>query len=252
MRSIAIMNLKGGTGKTVTAINLAHILIGTYGKRVILVDCDGQRNLTQFYGAGGEGPTVAEILSGAGEPLWEDNLTEVSDLLRLLPASSALYSLDVSAITGGGPRLTALRDFAEAISEDDGADVLLFDCPPGFTVASSAALLAAREVVIPALIDGFSLDGVLELERQIASLRQISPALRVAGVLVNQWRRCQVVEQGEALLRKRGIPVFKTVIRRTDKVPESTFMREAVLAYSQTSSASRDYRALAAELFGEV
>ncbi len=256
MRNIAIMNLKGGTGKTVTTINLAHILTAQYGKRVIVVDCDGQCNLTRFYGiVGPEDTTVADLLAGLSEAYWGENLVCVSEALQLLPASSTLYSLDAAAMTAAKPssqRLLALWDFFEAVAEDDGADVVLFDCPPGFTAASCAALLAADEVIIPTLLDGFSLEGVVELDAQIQSLRRVSPDIRVAGVLINQWHRAPVVEQGEALLRDRGIPVFETVIRRTDKVPESTFMREAVLDYSSTSAASRDFRSLAAELFGEA
>lgn len=256
MRSIAIMNLKGGVGKTVTTINLAHILTADYGKRVIVVDCDGQCNLTRFYGiAEPEDTTVADLLSGLTEAYWGDNILEVSEHLHLLPASGMLYSLDAAALTADKPRaqrLLALRDFVEAAAEDDGADVVLFDCPPGFTAASCAALLAADEVIVPTLLDGFSLEGVVELGAQINTLRRVSPNIRVAGVLINQWHRCPVVEQGEALLRDRGIPVFETVIRRTDKVPESTFMREAVQDYSATSAASRDFRSLAEELFRGV
>lgn len=256
MRSIAIMNLKGGTGKTVTTINLAHILVADYGQRVLVVDCDGQCNLTRFYGiADADATTVADLLSGLAEAFWAENVLQVSEQMWLLPASPMLYTVDAAALTkqgGSYQRMLALRDFAEAVAEDDGADVILYDCPPGFTAASCAALLAADEVIVPTLLDGFSLEGVVELDTQISNLRRVSPGIRIAGVLINQWHRCPVVEQGEALLRDRGIPVFHTVIRRTDKVPESTFMREAVLDYSATSAASRDFRALAEELFREA
>lgn len=254
MRSIAIMNLKGGVGKTVTTINLAHILTTAYGQRVITVDCDGQCNLTRFYGAATEhSTTLADLLAGASEAVWEHSLVDVSERLRLLPASSALYTLDAAVLTGGhSQHRHTLRDFAEAVAEDDGADVILYDCPPGFTMASCAALLAADEVIIPTLLDGFSMEGVVELNYQIDRLRLVSPHIRVAGVLISQWHNCPAVRQGEPLLRGCGVPVFQTVIRRTDKMAESTFMREPVLDYSPTSAASNDFRALAAELFGEV
>ena len=253
MRTIAIANLKGGVGKTVTTIALAHVLTEDYRKKVLVADCDGQCNLTRFYlGEVPEGPTLAHLLEGDHEPYWLDNVVEVSPRLTLLPATSQLYRLDLAALRGGACRLTALEGFVEAVAEDGGAEVVLFDCPPGFTAASTAALMAARELIVPVLMDGFSLEGMADMLEQVASMREVNPALRVAGVLINQWHRCPAVEQGEALLRSMPLPVFRQTIRRTDKVPESTFVKEAVLRYSATSAASRDYRLLAQEIFGEV
>ena len=84
---------------------------------------------------------------------------------------------------------------------------------------------------------------------QIDSLRYIRPEIRVAGVLVNQWHRSPVVEDAAAYLREDGrVPVYDTVIRRTDKVPESSWARMAVQQWSPWCSAARDYRAWAAEL----
>ena len=88
MRTIAIMNNKGGVGKTVTAINLADILVRDYKKRVLLSDCDGQCNLTDFFfPALDEGLSVAEVLTGTCEPLWSDNIMPIRDGLDLLPGS---------------------------------------------------------------------------------------------------------------------------------------------------------------------
>lgn len=253
MRAIAIENLKGGVGKTVTTISLAHVLVESYRKRVLVVDCDGQCNLTRFYL--GEVPdtiTLAEVLTGDHEPYWLDNVIGVRPGLWLLPASQELYRLDLAAIRHGAGRLNALRDFLEAVAEDGEVDVVLFDCPPGFTAASTAALMAAGEIIVPVLMDGFSIEGMADMLQQVTSMREVNPALRVAGVLINQWHRCPAVTEGERLLRSMPLPVFRQTIRRTDKVPESTFLKAAVLDYSVTSAASRDYRLLCQEIFGEV
>ena len=141
MRTIAIENLKGGVGKTVTAISLSRILTAEYGKRVMLVDCDGQCNLTRFYlGQVPDAPTLAEVLTGAHEPYWQDNVLSVRPGLWLLPASQELYRLDLAAIRRGASRKSRST---EAVAEDGEVDVVLFDCPPGFTAASTAALPAA-------------------------------------------------------------------------------------------------------------
>lgn len=120
---------------------------------------------------------------------------------------------------------------------------MIFDCPPGFTAASCAALMAADEVVIPMVVDGFSMWGVSDMAAQIHGMKAANPGIKVAGVLICQWHNSEVVRQGEALLRGLSLPVFTTVIRRTEKVPESTFQRQPVMDYSPRSAASLDYRA---------
>lgn len=248
MRTIAVLNMKGGVGKTTTVINLAHILANDYRRRVVVVDCDLQCNLTNFYGAPTDGPTVADVLRGTHEPYWGDIITEVTPWISILPASTQLWQLDLAAIQAGESKLNAMRDFVQAMAEDQEVDVVLFDCPPGFT----AALMAAQEVIIPVLMDGFSLEGMAEMLAQVASIRSSNPGLQVGGVLINQWHRSVPVIQAEKVLRAMPVPVYKQTIRRSDKVLESTMVKEPVADYSITSAAARDYRLLVQEIFGEV
>lgn len=254
MKTIAIMNNKGGVGKTVTAINLADILVREYRKRVVLVDCDGQMNLTRFFFPEFDpvlgGVTVADVLTGDHEPVWSDNLVEVREGLDLLPGSPALYDLDLLAIRDGLGDTYALRRFCEAAAEDGETDFFILDCPPGYTLASVSALISADEVVVPMLVDGFSFAGMMDMKEQLASLQRSGP--KIAGVLVTQWHNSEVVRQGEALVRELGVPVFKTAIRRTDKVPESTFDRQPIVRYSPGSAAAVDYRRWVREYLGEV
>lgn len=252
MRAIAIMNNKGGVGKTVTAINLADILANDYKQRVVLVDCDGQANLTGFFlpGEDMDSVTTADVLTGDCEQVWSDNLLPLGERLQLLPSSSGLYDLDLSAIKDGVGAPERMIDFASAAREDGDADWMIFDCPPGFTTASVGALMAADEVVIPMLVDGFSFAGTQDMAQQISNLRRANQGVRIAGVLITQWHNSDVVRQGEQLLRSMGVPVFQQTIRRTDKVPESTFDRQPIVQYSPGSAASQDYRKWVAEYIG--
>ena len=236
MQTIAIMNNKGGVGKTVTAINLADILVADYKQRVVLVDCDGQANLTRFFLPGAdklELVTTADVLRGDCEPLWSDNLVPIRPGLDLLPSSSDLYELDLQAIKDGLSAPERLRHFAEAADADGEVDWMIFDCPPGYTLASVAALLSVREVMIPALADKFSLDGVFAVTAQLT-------------------RSAEGVGECEKLLRSQRVPLYRTKIRRTDKVPESTVTLSPMREYSPRSSAAVDYRCLAGELMEEV
>lgn len=241
-------------GKTVTALALAAAL-SSAGKRVLLVDCDGQMSLTRFYFHDLDPDnvtTVADVLQGTAEAVWEDNVLPILGTnIQLLPGSSGLYALDAAAIQGLGFGLCKLRDFRDAVAEDGEVDYMIFDCPPGFTAASVSALMAAQEVVIPMLVDGFSVWGVTDMMAQINSIRTANPTIRIAGVLITQWHNTEVVRQGEAMLRGLQLPVFRTVIRRTDKIPESTFDRSSIYDYSPRSAAGIDYRLWVQEYLGE-
>lgn len=251
MRTIAIMNNKGGVGKTVTAINLADILVREHGKRVVLADCDGQMHLTRFYEPEYDpavNMSVADVLCGQSEPFWTDNLWHVADGLDLLPGSDELYDFDLQAISSPSSDRQALRigrlaEFCQCALADGETDFMVFDCPPGFTVASVAALMAASEVVIPLLLDGFSFWGMQAMQNQIARIRRQNPEIRISGVLITQWRNSEVVREGERLLRQMHVPVYRSVVRRTEKLPESTMELLPVVRYSPTSAASRDYSA---------
>ncbi len=255
MKTIAIMNNKGGVGKTVTAINLADILVREYQKRVLLVDCDGQMNLTRFFLPEFDpeiGLSLANVLDGSSEQVWSDNLVPIRPGLDLLPGSSGLYDLDFRALSDGVGDSFALKRFLAAASDDGDVDFVILDCPPGYTLASVNALLAADDVVVPMLLDGFSFSGMVDLRGQLQSLCSGGGRNKLAGVLLTQWHNSDVVRQGERLVRALGVPVFQTVIRRTDKVPESTFDRQPIVRYSPRSAAAQDYLAWTREYIGPV
>ena len=153
MRAIAIMNNKGGVGKTTTAIAMADILTRDYKKRVLLVDCDGQCNLTEFFLPDfdpDQSLTLHHILTGTGEPLWSDNPLPISKDLWLIPGSPELYTEDLEAVMEGQDQAKTRRvaDFVGCVRKDDGADFVIFDCPPGFTAASLAALQPQRLLLV--------------------------------------------------------------------------------------------------------
>lgn len=227
MRTTVIFNAKGGVGKTVTTINMAAELAAR-GKRVVVVDADPQGNMTQFFLDNPDDScvTVYDILTGAFEPYYADWLQDTRENVKIIPASADLILADVRAIKDGTIRLEALRDLAETLAEDDAADVMLIDSPPSFTAATTAALAAADDVIIPIKLDAFSLAGVGELLRQIAGMHEINPRLRVAGALVTQYDGTNVARETVAALAESTIPIFGTSIKRSTAVDRSTFERK--------------------------
>lgn len=251
MRVISVMNLKGGVGKTTTAVNMAAILAREYGKRVIVIDADPQGNATDFFGAGGAMLGLMDWFRDVAPSMPEAMITATAmENVGIIPGGMDLIDLDIKATPE--KRMTYLRKISALCRElEDYADVILIDCPPCFTTSSMAAILASEDIIIPVKPDGFVFSGVRELQRQIKGLRDVNPLVNIAGALITFWHNSEAVQAGERALRESGLlPVFSTVIRRTDKVDESTYARQTLDTWSPYSSAGRDYKAFVAEYMG--
>ena len=250
MRTYAIVNRKGGVGKTTTAIELAYTLATSYGQRVLLCDADSQGDATAVLRSGPVSDGMACVLQG-DEPFYECLIGETDvPNLHLLPAGEPLARMDMECLLGEvKPNFMALREFIETLAEDDVYDTVVIDCPPYYSLSCLNAIAACDGVIIPTGTDAYSAVGMEGLVEQIDSIRRVNPKVRVLGALVTKWHKAAVVEDAVDYLRDTGaVPVFKTVIRRTDKVEEASWCRLTTQQWSPFSSASRDYRAFAAEL----
>lgn len=249
MRTIAIMNVKGGVGKTITTVNLATILAEFYDKRVLVVDADPQADTSSFFGHDdADGSGLSALIEGLVCCYAEVVETTSYAGVELISGGSELFGIDLAALKQGGMAgSSSIRDLRDAVIEDDAYDMILIDCPPSFTACSIAALSAADGVIIPAKLDAFSVRGMQFLLDQIQELHRVNGRCKVEGVLITQWHNVDVVCQAETLLRDKGVPVFHSRIRRTDKVDESTWACEPLQVYSKYSSAGVDYRAFVRE-----
>ena len=223
MRTTAIINLKGGVGKTTACIMLASILASDHKKKVLCIDCDSQGNLSQFFGANTEkGNTVLVLLNGTAEyGILNIQPTSV-DGVDILAGDDGLMELDLSQLKTERVKPLAFRLMVEELSRREAYDYVIFDCPPAFNAACAASLIAADDVVIPIKLDAFSLAGMTNVMRQIQSMKRINSKLRVAGILPTMWYRSAVIADAEGILKRYGFRVFPH-IRRSNLADGITF-----------------------------
>ena len=256
MKTIVVMNQKGGVAKTTTVINTAAIMTKLHGKKVLVIDADSQANTTQFFKRQTHKYTFSDILrhepdGGASAVLSIEPSNWAG--IDLLAADTSLMDLDLSAVQSGRVYTNCLRDMVELLeAEDGGYDYCIVDCPPAFNAASAAALLAGDSVIIPIRLDAFSLLGTANMTQQISNMAQLNPALKLAGCLVTMWAPRITSPETQQAVIKSGLPLFATRIRQTPKMEGMIEARVPLIDYSPTSSAARDYRDFVAELLSEV
>lgn len=249
MRIYALVNQKGGVGKTTTAINLGANL-ALRGLRVLIVDLDPQANATACLGIAAEHITRSsyEALIG-GVPISDCVMHSPKLGLALVPSSPSLAGAQIELIDLTD-RETALRRAIEPL--DGRFDYVLIDCPPSLGLLTVNGLVAAAGgVIIPVQCEYLALEGLTQLMRTLQRVRSsLFPALSVRGLLATMYdvRTRLSQEVVEELRGHFGSSVFQTVIPRSVRLAEAPSHGLPISAYSPNSSGGQAYRALADEL----
>lgn len=260
MRSIAIINQKGGVGKTTTAVNLAAALAAA-GQRVCLIDLDPQAHATLHLGIAPrrDDRSVYDVM--VNEQSLGSVRRQVSEHLWLVPSHIDLAAAEVE-LTGVVGREMILRDRLAA--DPEVFDYVLIDCPPSLGVLTLNALTAVDEVFIPLQPHFLALHGLSKLLETIDLVaRRLNSRLRLGGVILCMYEastRLAVevsrdVEDFFAASRQANKPwgraqAFKTRIRRNIRLAEAPSFGQSIFQYAADSNGAEDYRHLAAEIMG--
>ena len=248
MKIISIINLKGGTGKSTTAITMAHILSGArYEKRVLLIDNDKQGNTSQFFGK-----LYAKDNCGSSHILRKIKPTiyHITDTLDLINANMTLEGAEYEVLAAEDDQANRFALFLQTVA--DKYDYCIIDNPPSVSMCVVNALCASDEVIVTVKLNDWSLDGVDILTEQINNLKTINKRLKVAGVLLTIFKKTTFALAAEEWLRKNSPhKVFETKIRYSDKVDDWTYSKVPLEEFSKMCAASVDYRKFIREYLGE-
>ena len=263
MRTIAVMNQKGGVGKTTTSVNLAAAL-ARRGRRICLLDLDPQGNASLHLGAEAVAgtPTVYQVFSGTKTLC--DARQMVAPNLWVIPSDLDLAATELELVDAPN-RETVLRDALQQMYEqlhaDGPFDYLFMDCPPALGVLTINALTAAQEVFIPLQPHFFALQGLSKLLETTALVaRRLNRALRVTGVVLCLYETgtrlaADVTDDLTAFLKSSdsdapwaASQIFSTRIRRNIKLAEAPSFGHSIFEYASGCPGAVDYAALAEEV----
>jgi chromosome partitioning protein len=247
---IAILNQKGGVGKTTTAINLGAY-IAKSGKRVLIIDFDPQGNATSGLGIQKNvlTSTIYDVLFkkvGAEHAVQETSV----DNLYVLPANPGLAAAEVELVN----ELQREQMLKEALANLS-YDYVLIDCPPSLGLLTVNALTAAHHLLIPVQAEYYALEGLSQLLTVVQRVRAgLNPNLNLLGVVVTMYdSRTSLSEQVYNELTKHfGDKVMKTVVPRNVRLAEAPSHGKPIADHDKWSKGARAYKALTKEILGSV
>ena len=245
-KTIAVVNQKGGVGKTTTCVNLAAALQAA-GKRVLVCDFDPQGNATSGLGVdkNAVSPSIYDVLIGNAFPERAVVATPWADVL---PSNKALAGATIELI-GLDRREYRLKDALAQVR--DRYDFILIDCPPSLELLTLNGLCAADTLIVPVQCEYYALEGLSDLLSTVRIVkRALNPSIELDGVVLTMYDGRTNLSMQVAEEVKRHFPgkVYASVISRNVRLSEAPSHGKPVLAYDNFARGAEAYTALAAEV----
>lgn len=249
-KKIAIVNQKGGVGKTTTCVNLASAL-RAQGKRVLLCDFDPQANATSGVGVDKNTatPSIYEVII-EGTPCQRAIVT--TPYCDLIPVNKSLAGAGIEMVSMQN-REFLLRDALNSVAAN--YDYILIDCPPSLELLTLNALCACDSVLVPVQCEYYALEGLSDLLGTVRIVkRSLNTGIHLEGVLLTMYDSRTNLSMQVAEEVKRHFPgqVYATVIPRTVRLSEAPSHGKPIDAYDATSRGTEAYRLLAQEIIGSA
>ena len=250
-RTIALINNKGGVGKTTSCLNIG-VALSLLGKKVLLVDIDPQGNLSDaFININQLKHTIKDLLEGNIQNVNEVLLKNVKNNIDLIPSNNLLNGTEAKLLNAMS-RETILKRILDPIKSN--YDYVLIDCPPSLSLLVLNSLTASSEAIIPIAPEYHALTGtntILQTIQQVKGL--INSDLKLSGVFITKYdeRTNNDREIKEAIQNNFKNLCYKTIIRTNVKIKDATNIHKSVIDLDPTSNGAMDYTDLAKEIIAQ-